>query len=269
MKIGKYYVSTTPDNGIMRPNEQGELVECAGYYCNIFDDPDCENFIDDFCLALGHEIPDTSDESIEKGIRWFMTTYFNVEEEHQKEVDETTDMITAEDIVEQTVYAANAPDCCADKHAENILGMLGANIIEPEIYHSEDECPNHEKTEPDDYKQAVREIVEKEFADFKTEMTDGKTPQEVFYQSRRIFIMSEMHDSICNSMEYDDEVYKALYQERGHILKSLHSEFEELDDMCLGTPGDAAEFIENYCNENHADIMQGEDDQCFAMGGIS
>lgn len=66
------------------------------------------------------------------------------EEEHRKEVDETTDMITAEDVVEQAVYMANAPDCCADEHAENMLGMLGANIVEPEIYHDEDECPNRD-----------------------------------------------------------------------------------------------------------------------------
>ena len=67
------------------------------------------------------------------------------EEEHRKEVDETTDMITTEDVVEQAVYMANAPDCCADEHAENMLGMLGANIVEPEIYHDEDKCPNREE----------------------------------------------------------------------------------------------------------------------------
>ena len=67
------------------------------------------------------------------------------EEEHRQEVDEVTDMITTEDVVEQAVYMANAPDCCADEHAENMLGMLGANIVEPEIYHDEDECPNKVK----------------------------------------------------------------------------------------------------------------------------
>lgn len=63
------------------------------------------------------------------------------EEEHRQEVDEVTDMITTEDVVEQAVYMANAPDCCADEHAENMLGMLGANIVEPEIYHDEEDCP--------------------------------------------------------------------------------------------------------------------------------
>ena len=63
------------------------------------------------------------------------------EEEHRQEIDETTDLITTEDVVEQAVYMANAPDCCADEHAENMLGMLGANVVDEEIYHDEDECP--------------------------------------------------------------------------------------------------------------------------------
>ena len=62
------------------------------------------------------------------------------EEEHRQEIDETTDLITTEDVVEQAVYMANAPDCCADEHAENMLGMLGANVVDEEIYHDEDEC---------------------------------------------------------------------------------------------------------------------------------
>lgn len=66
------------------------------------------------------------------------------EEEHKKEVDEATDMITAEDIVEQAVYAANAPECCAEDHAENMLSMLGANIVDEDVYHDEDECPKLE-----------------------------------------------------------------------------------------------------------------------------
>ena len=56
--------------------------------------------------------------------------------------EETNEMITAEDLVEQAVYAANAPDCCTDaEQAENMLEMLGANIMDDDIYHDEDEHP--------------------------------------------------------------------------------------------------------------------------------
>ena len=63
------------------------------------------------------------------------------EQEHKKDIEETTDLITAEDLVEQAVYAANAPDCCSEEEqTENMLEMLGANIVDEEIYHDEEEC---------------------------------------------------------------------------------------------------------------------------------
>ena len=53
---------------------------------------------------------------------------------------ETNNMILAEDAVETTVYLANAPDCCSDaEKLDNVLGMLGANVMDEDIYHSEDE----------------------------------------------------------------------------------------------------------------------------------
>lgn len=40
------------------------------------------------------------------------------------------------------VYAAHAPDCCSSSgRAENMLQMLGANVLDESIYHDEDEHP--------------------------------------------------------------------------------------------------------------------------------
>lgn len=62
------------------------------------------------------------------------------QEEHEEKVAETVDMITAEDLVEQAVYAVNAPDCCSDgQQAENMLDMLGANVMDGDIYHTPEE----------------------------------------------------------------------------------------------------------------------------------
>ena len=85
----------------------------------------------------------------------------SVQEKHEEEVRETTDMITAEDLTEQAVYAANAPDCCsAEQQAENMLGMLGANVVEPEIYHTEEE---HDEVMGEDEAEAeATEIKEEE-----------------------------------------------------------------------------------------------------------
>lgn len=58
----------------------------------------------------------------------------------EQEKQQATDLITAEDLTEQAVYAANAPACCSEgEKAENMLGMLGANIQDESIYHEEDE----------------------------------------------------------------------------------------------------------------------------------
>ena len=68
-----------------------------------------------------------------------------VQEEHEEKVAQTTDMITAEDLVEQAVYAANAPKCCNEgQQADNMLNMLGANIVDSSIYHTPDEHPSEE-----------------------------------------------------------------------------------------------------------------------------
>lgn len=58
------------------------------------------------------------------------------------EDEKVNDMITAEDLVEQAVYAAHAPDCCsASDRAGNMLEMLGANVMDDSVYHDEDEHP--------------------------------------------------------------------------------------------------------------------------------
>ena len=85
----------------------------------------------------------------------------SVQEKHEEEVRETTDTITAEDLTEQAVYAANAPDCCsAEQQAENMLGMLGANVVEPEIYHTEEE--HDEVMGEDETESELAEIKEEE-----------------------------------------------------------------------------------------------------------
>ena len=62
------------------------------------------------------------------------------------EKQKATDILTAEDLAEQAEYAANAPKCCSEKErALNMLGMLGSNIADEDIYH--DESDHDEITE--------------------------------------------------------------------------------------------------------------------------
>lgn len=66
--------------------------------------------------------------------------------EKSDEKQKTTDILAAEDLAEQAEYAANAPKCCSEKErALNMLGMLGSNIADEDIYH--DESDHDEITE--------------------------------------------------------------------------------------------------------------------------
>lgn len=69
-----------------------------------------------------------------------------IKDERSYEKQKATDILTAEDLAEQAEYAANAPKCCSEKErALNMLGMLGSNIADEDIYH--DESEHDERTE--------------------------------------------------------------------------------------------------------------------------
>ena len=83
-----------------------------------------------------------SAELIDDGIEYEVKREYceNLREEKYEDEQECTDMRTAEDLAEQAEYAANAPKCCSEKErALNMLGMLGSNIADEDIYHDESE----------------------------------------------------------------------------------------------------------------------------------
>ena len=81
-------------------------------------------------------------ELVDDGIEYEVKREYceNLREEEYEDEQECTDMRTAEDIAEQAEYAANAPKCCSEKErALNMLGILGSNIADEDIYHDESE----------------------------------------------------------------------------------------------------------------------------------
>ena len=148
------------------------------------------------------------------------------EREHEKEKQETIDTMTGEDVMEATAYIANAPDCCsAEEKAENVLGMLGANIIDESIYHTEEAHAEAVGEREIDYEKEVLESVATEYAEFKASMTDGKTPEEVFEESYEIHIKTSFKDAIGEEY-FTPEIYKALYQRKGEILQTLYDGYQ-------------------------------------------
>lgn len=75
MRYRGFTITATDDNGIVREEpKSGRMVICEGYYCQIVPSTDFtyDLTIDDFCLAVGFEIPDSSYESLELGIRAYV-----------------------------------------------------------------------------------------------------------------------------------------------------------------------------------------------------
>ena len=64
------------------------------------------------------------------------------EKERRQKENETNEILLAEDAVQTTAYIANAPDCCSGtEQLDNMLGMLGADVMDEDVYHDEDEHP--------------------------------------------------------------------------------------------------------------------------------
>lgn len=77
-----YWISSQRVSGIEQENpETGKTESCEGYLCRMYEDKSCEREIDFFFLAVGHDIPDLSEESLEEGIREYMIPYWGLGEE--------------------------------------------------------------------------------------------------------------------------------------------------------------------------------------------
>lgn len=63
-------------------------------------------------------------------------------EDRQEQENETNEILLAEDAVQTTAYLANAPDCCSGaEQLDNVLGMLGADVMNEDVYHTEEQHP--------------------------------------------------------------------------------------------------------------------------------
>ena len=68
MPDGQYYVTAVPDANVAYEDDHGNPIVCSGYYCEVYRDAGYENQCDYFSLAVGHDIPDDSEESLHLGI---------------------------------------------------------------------------------------------------------------------------------------------------------------------------------------------------------
>ncbi|MBR1974596.1 MAG: hypothetical protein IKA20_01980 [Clostridia bacterium] len=108
-----------------------------------------------------------------------------------------------------------------------------------------------------DYKHEVIESVDKEFKAYEADLLDGsKTVEEVYAHSYESMVKAEFRDTICGEVEFNDNVYKALYKERGKILEGLHQDFVGQPHASVNSFEETGFFIEDYCNRYHGEIMR-------------
>ena len=104
-----------------------------------------------------------------------------------------------------------------------------------------------------DYAKEVMESVEKEFDDFRDDLTK-EPPLNVFHKNYEIHVKTELHDTIHGGMELDEDTYKTLYKDRGAILQNLYDFFLsatviDKERYNVETYGDASELIDDYCEQ--------------------
>ena len=112
--------------------------------------------------------------------------------------------------------------------------------------------------ESPNYKELVRESVEKEFEEFKANLM-GKSAEEIFQSNYEIHIKTELFDTLCGEYEdFGEEYYRALYEEVDHggILQQLYDDFISSENASVSTGEDTIFFIKDYCEHYHSDVMK-------------
>ena len=104
------------------------------------------------------------------------------------------------------------------------------------------------------YATEVQESVRREYKSVVDEITKTLTPKQIFdTASKNLFIQEvtyQLMDEGCS-----EQIYKALYQERGNILRNLCRTFDFYPGV-VGTPEEAQDYLRRYCNTFHQDIME-------------
>ena len=112
--------------------------------------------------------------------------------------------------------------------------------------------------ESPNYKELVRESVEKEFEEFKANLM-GKSAEEIFQNNYEIHVKTELFDTLCGEyVDVGEEYYRALYEEVDHggILQQLYDDFISSENASVSTGEDTIFFIKDYCEHYHSDVMK-------------
>ena len=110
--------------------------------------------------------------------------------------------------------------------------------------------------ESPNYKELVRNSVEKEFEEFKADVM-SKSAEEIFQSNYKIHIRTELTNAICGE-DFGEEYYRALYEEveHGGILQQLYNDIIDAEYVSVETGEEAVSYIKDYCEHYHSDVMK-------------
>ena len=115
------------------------------------------------------------------------------------------------------------------------------------------------------YADEVRQLVHDEFMNFQNEMLK-KEPYEVFQKNYEIHVKTELLDTI-EGYDFDDEYFKALYQDKDKgILQELYEDFRDSENASVNTGQDTVDFIREYCQFYHKDIISPNNEEFSYFG---
>lgn len=115
-----------------------------------------------------------------------------------------------------------------------------------------------------DYKHEVIESVDQEYKAYESELLKG-TAEEVYCHSHETTVKTELRDVVCGEVEFEDNVYKALYQEKGKILEGLYQDFIGQPHASVNSFAETGYFVRDYCGRYYKDIMNEPDEQVPQM----
>ena len=108
-----------------------------------------------------------------------------------------------------------------------------------------------------DYEAEVIKSVNTEFEVYKADVL-SRSPEDIFYENFKIHVFTELREVIYQGSEngyLEKEHYRALYEERGSILKGLYDDFVSTEYASVNSYTDTAEFIKDYCEHYHKAVL--------------
>ena len=143
----------------------------------------------------------------------------------------------------------------------DVYKALAENIPDAELREYATKVENESvSVESPNYKELVRNSVEKEFEEFKANLM-GKSAEEIFQNNYEIHVKTELFDTLCGEyVDVGEEYYKALYEEvdHGEILQQLYDDFISSENASVSTGEDTIFFIKDYCEHYHDDVLREE-----------